>query len=46
MQGYFEDVIESIKSYFESVGTNILTLGGSLLFLPVLALIIIFAGTR
>ncbi|WP_162860220.1 hypothetical protein [Bacillus safensis] len=45
MQSYFEDVIETIKSYFEGVGTNILALGGSLLLLPVLALII-FAGMR
>lgn len=42
MQGYFEDVIESIKSYFERVGTNILALGGSLIVLA----LIIFAGMR
>ncbi|MGG0681444.1 hypothetical protein ABE044_12875 [Bacillus altitudinis] len=42
MQGYFEDVIETIKSYFVKVGTNILTLGGSLIVLA----LIIFAGMR
>ncbi|MDM5320959.1 hypothetical protein QUF57_13345 [Bacillus pumilus] len=43
MQGYFEDFIESIKSYFVRVGTNIIAFGGALLLL-VLALIIYLAG--
>jgi len=43
MQGYFEDFIESIKSYLVRVGTKIIALGGALLL--VLALII-FAGMR